>query len=560
MAHKLRLASGLVILSFVVLHFSNHVAAIVSLQAAESTRALFHGLWGNAVGGLALYGALIVHFVLALKSLLARRTLRLPFWELAQLALGLIFIPLIAAHAVATRGAEEILSVPPEYARTVFFIWADNVEISKQSVLIVITWAHAALGLHFWLRLKPWYAQASHLLSAFYLLFPVLVLIGFYRAGKDSEVEMTGGELALSMARLGVGPEEYATFVANGERWVWVVSGVCLGSVLLVRFVRRIVAERKATFLVEHPNATNVRGTIGQSLLETLRANGIPHASVCGGRGRCTTCRVRIGTGLEHLEDPSPTEKAALDRIGAEPTVRLACQTHPLSHVSVTPLVPLGSARLHATAKGGVQGTERVITVLFVDLRGSTKLGQARLPYDVLFVLNQFFSEMASSLRETEGHYAQFNGDGLMAIYGRTGSTAAGARAALQGAAAMLRRLENLNRRLGRELSEPLRVGIGVHTGEAIVGTMGPPESPIYSAIGDNVNVAARLEALTKELSCLIVVSAETAKQAELPTDALRREDVSIRGRSGTFSVYALNDVAELGVQAGPGKAVLRAG
>src|SRR5690606_28568736 len=124
--------------------------------------------------------------------------------------------------------------------------------------------------------------------------------------------------------------------------------------------------------------------------------------------------------------------------------------------------------------RGGVNGREQKVVILFIDLRGSTRLGERRLPYDVLFILNQFFAEMAGALNATGGHYAQFNGDGLMALYGLAGDTRAGARQALAGGADMLRRLAVLNDVLRGELDEPLRIGVGIHCGDAIVGTMGP--------------------------------------------------------------------------------------
>lgn len=95
---------------------------------------------------------------------------------------------------------------------------------------------------------------------------------------------------------------------------------------------------------------------------------------------------------------------------------------------------------------------------------------------------------------------------------------------------------------LALELKEPLRMGIGIHSGLAIVGSMGPPATPIISAIGDNVNVAARLEAQTKELDAALVISVETAQQAELDVSAFERHDVAVRGRQSNLEVYAVKD------------------
>ena len=137
------------------------------------------------------------------------------------------------------------------------------------------------------------------------------------------------------------------------------------------------------------------------------------------------------------------------------------------------------------------------------------------MPYDVLFILNQFFNEMNRALEATGGHYSNFTGDGLMAIYGLDAADPAlSVTQALRGAAEMLRRLELLNAQLKIELKEPLRIGIGIHHGEAIVGAMGPPRSQIVTAIGDTVNTTARLEGLTKDYDCLLILSERAAQAA----------------------------------------------
>jgi class 3 adenylate cyclase len=91
--------------------------------------------------------------------------------------------------------------------------------------------------------------------------------------------------------------------------------------------------------------------------------------------------------------------------------------------------------------RGGLEGSERLITVMFVDLRGSTTIGEARLPYDVLYLLNRFFHEMTRALVASNGHYSQFTGDGLMALYGlHDADPKRGAADALRGAREMVSR------------------------------------------------------------------------------------------------------------------------
>jgi adenylate cyclase len=186
------------------------------------------------------------------------------------------------------------------------------------------------------------------------------------------------------------------------------------------------------------------------------------------------------------------------------------------------------------------------VVAMFVDLRGSTRLAESRLPYDVVFIMNQFFAEMYAALRATNGYYAQFRGDGLLALYGLESDIAQACRDAMRGAAEMQRRLELLSQSLKSELAEPLKIGIGAHAGVAIVGTMGPPEAPIYSAIGDNINIAARFEGMTKAYECVLVVSAETLAQAGLDPRNAPLHRVRVRGRNERMSVYAISDARSL--------------
>jgi adenylate cyclase len=283
-------------------------------------------------------------------------------------------------------------------------------------------------------------------------------------------------------------------------------------------------------------------GAAGSSLLEAIRESGIAHASVCGGRARCTTCRVRIASGLQHLPPPAALETEALARIGADPNVRLACQVRPRADVWVTPLVPAHANSAMARRPGGVGGRERQVVAMFVDLRGSTALGEARLPYDVVFILNQFFAEMAEALAATGGHYAQFAGDGLLALYGLETEIGPACRQALDGAALMQRHMDRLNTRLAPELAEPLRIGIGVHAGLAIVGNMGPPAAPIISAVGDPINAAARLESLSKHYGCTLVVSLDTLRLAGLPIPDAPVHRARVRGKTLHIDVLAVDD------------------
>ena len=277
------------------------------------------------------------------------------------------------------------------------------------------------------------------------------------------------------------------------------------------------------------------------SVLEVSRMARRAHMSVCGGRARCTTCRVQIAEAAGELPEPGELESNALRRIGAPNNVRLACQLRPQVDLTVQPLLYPSIVATTLTEAAQEFGEEREVTILFVDIRGSTSLAETRLPYDVIFVLNALFAALAEAVEKSTGYYSNFTGDGLMALFGLDGKRAEGAKAALSCALAMFQALDSLNQRLAGELETPLAIGIGIHTGQAIVGRMGPPKTPIISAIGDSVNIAARLERTTREMGVPLVVSAETLRAAGLHASATLTQ-VPLRGRAGTMQVIALDE------------------
>ena len=544
LVRRLRVYTGLILAAYVVSHFINHSLGLLSLDAMEAYRRVNAAVWQSAIGGVALYGSFVVHGYLALYALFRRTTLRMPWWEALQLSLGLLIPPLIAIHVIGTRVSPWLLDFEVDYPWILYVQWSNARSLVQQPLLVLVVWSHLVVGLHFWLRLKSWYPRALPLLYALAVLLPVLALLGFARAGSEVMALATDPETRSAItAGWNDAPREGRRFILGLESKALWTMGVLLVLVLAAREIRRQLRRRRKFFYaLVHPTAGSVTARGGQTVLEALRGAGIAHASVCGGRARCTTCRVRVGAGLEHLPAPDQLEATALERIGAAENVRLACQTRPSRDLHITPLLPANASAADAQRPGGVGGHEQSVAVMFVDLRASTKLGEERLPYDVVFILNQFFAEMSEALRETRGHYAQFSGDGLMALYGLESDMAGGCRDALLGASAMVKRLEDLNRRLAGELQEPLRVGIGIHCGEAIVGTMGPPSSPNLSAIGDNINIAARLEAQCKTYGVTLVVSEDAARQAGIDLSPFQMHAAPVRGREEPVMVYAVRD------------------
>src|SRR5690242_15806445 len=320
---RLRLASGLAIACFVVPHFLNHSLGVVSVDAMDRARVVLAAAWRSAPGTILLYGALLTHFALALASLYRRTTLRMPAWEAAQIVLGLAIPPLLVAHIVGTRLTWWFLGHTINYERIVGLLWSDSWSAARQSLLLVIVWLHLAFGLHYWLRLQRWYPAAQPAAFAAALLVPAMALAGFAAAGNELRPVIESVGIQAYVPELAQMTDDDRARLAAWRDGLVLAFWALLAATLLARWLR---VRLGGTYELRHSSGRVISAPIGRSILEALRDEGVPHASVCGGRARCTTCRVRIGDGLAALAAPSRMEAEALARIDAPPNVRLACQ------------------------------------------------------------------------------------------------------------------------------------------------------------------------------------------------------------------------------------------
>jgi adenylate cyclase len=546
-----RLVSGLVLFAFVLCHFGSHIVLIASVPAAQHAFGVLMWFWLTGPGTLLLATALTVHVLNALWSIYIRRYLRMPAWEIAQISLGLAIPALIIIHIVGTKIADDFYGTDSSYASVLASHWLGRplllgapFFVFLHIAAILTVWIHACIGLHFWLRTKSWYAPWLPVLGTTAILIPALAIAGYISGGNQIVRDAQDPDFVRELIQ-----ETNVTPAVIAKVWHDIRIGFAIYAGLVVLpFVARLVRQLFHT-IHRTPRLTHAIGRTmsvlpGATVLETLRANGISHASVCGGRARCTTCRIRVTDGLAALPEPQGLEAMALSRIGASDGIRLACQLRPTSDISVLPLLTADATATYGLIRAGSEGSERLVTVMFIDLRGSTTLGEARMPYDVLFILNQFFDEMSKALAATGGHYSNFTGDGLMAIYGlETADPGTSAMQALRGAREVLLRLDKVNARLKADLKEPLRIGVGIHFGEAIVGAMGPPRSQIITAIGDTVNTTARLEGLTKDYNCSLILSQAAAQATGLKLDGHDLHQTTVKGRTGSIAFYALNEV-----------------
>jgi adenylate cyclase len=528
---KLALGSGLILFVFAATHFLNTALGLVHLETMhqfQDVRLLVTRSWP---GTIILAGALALHVLLALYKVARRATWRMPLWEFVQITLGLAIPFFLFPHIVNTRVASSAFGVNDNYLYELARLWPASALI--QSMLLVMVWLHGCLGIHFWLRLYEPYRAIQPFLLFVALAIPLAALGGFMVSGRAVAALIENPEMLARVKELTRWPNAAdGDALANYRFLVRVVFAAALALAFAFACWRYFARLATPKLVIKFQGGPTVRVAPGATLLEISRMHKVPHAAICGGRSRCSTCRVRVDEGADGLAPPIFSEAFTLSSIGAPENVRLACQIRPTKSITVTRLLRPETAGpkdadLLETDSAGV---EKPLVAMFLDLRDFTQMSQGRLPYDVVYILNEFFAATGGAITEEGGWIDKFLGDGLLAIFGQHEGVEAGCRQALRAARAIDLALDHVNAKLEAEIGRPLRVGIGLHAGPLLIGRIGYGESIDLTVVGNTVNVASRLESLTKEKGFQIVLSRTVADYAGWSTGDIPRAMVSVRG------------------------------
>ncbi|WP_170478439.1 adenylate/guanylate cyclase domain-containing protein [Ruegeria arenilitoris] len=540
-ATRLRIATGLVLFVFAFFHFINIGLGLFHTDLLHGMQESRQLVSRHNVFSAIFYVALFIHAALALLSLAQRRTLRMPFSMALQAVLGLLIPVQLIAHIVQTRYAHEIYDVNDEMGYIIILMWPSTA-IWMQSLLILLVWIHGCIGLHMWLRLTAWWRAIVPYLIGFAVFVP-----GFALAGVLTEGRRLWADFADPLLREQYiehynwpSPEEFdALFgVTDTSMTVFWLALALTGLTYLGRKFWR----RRHSVRVRYVNGPEVVSEKGMTLLEISQANGVPHTALCGGKGRCTTCRIFVEDGGDQLPAPSDIEARSLSAVGAPDGMRLACQVRPTAPLTVFRVFRPdgGRGRAHAS-----QGQERQLAVLFLDMRGFTALTAGQLPYDIVFLLNRFFDAIVPAITANGGTVDKYMGDGLLAMF-ETRDAASSALAGLNAAAGVGHALERFNQQLKAEGSPEIRIGMGLHSGDLVLGEIGAAKHAPRTIIGDAVNVASRLEAETKALRVELLVSQSVLLAAGLDTNPDELRDFQLRGVSESVPALPVERASDL--------------
>jgi adenylate cyclase len=443
-----------------------------------------------------------------------------------------MILPHFFEAGVGPRAANGIM----RYRAELPLLWPDVAV--KQSLLLLVVWTHGCIGLHQWLKGEAWWRRNIPLLSGLATLVPALALAGFVVGAREVERLKLTVPLPYSRSDLPVWQAHAATASH--------ASLAALTLALAFALASAAAAHRRRRLAVCYRPGPKVMSAPGLTLLEISRANRVPHLSVCGGKARCSTCRVRVLDGAEGLAPPSEAEAALLKRIGADADVRLACQIRPRQALTVTRLLNPGTAApaLH----GGLEaaGVVRVAAVLFLDIRGFTALSEAKLAFDIVYILNTFFAEAGRAVEASGGRVDKYMGDGMMALFEHADGLGPATRNAFSAVMAINSALTRVNARLEGEIGAPLSVAMGLHGGRLVSGRIGYGEAGRPTVIGRVVNIASRLESLAKARDVELALSLDCARAAGLAMAGLVTEAADLRGLDSSFPVALVPCVADL--------------
>jgi adenylate cyclase len=546
---QVRLICGVILFSYVVSHFLNHALGNISVDAMQAGIYYHIAFWRFLPVAIVFYTAALTHMGLGIYALYQRRQFRWKAIEPLQLVLGLSIPALVMAHVVGVRLGQTLFGHQKLYPQElyVFFVGSPN-RLWTMTILLVIAWVHGCIGIYFWLRLKSFFKRAAPYLLAAAVLIPTLALLGIFQGGRSVAADATDGEWRTQNLT-----RQFGT-AAEGDMLERITDGLTfgyfglLGLALLARGARALRERRGGMIALSYGNGKTVRVPKGLSVLEASLRHNVPHASVCGGRARCSTCRIRVIGDHGDLPEPSQREAFVLTRVGTtDPSIRLACQLRPTSDLSFFQLFTPHTLSANGQASTPARiGQERYLVSLFVDMRGSTQLAEKRLPFDTVFIVNRFLGAVSQAVIENGGQPNQFVGDGMLALFGLTADPQTACRQALKAAAGIATHVDELNELLSHDLRQPIRFGIGIHGGEVIIGDIGYRDHIVFTALGDAVNVAARLQDMTKTLACEAIVSEEVRRTAGVADGALPQQEVAIRGRDEPMAVRVVADTRQL--------------
>jgi adenylate cyclase len=546
---QLRIYTGSLLFFYALTHLLNHSVNVVSIEVADFVREnYFHLIWKNPVAYFLLYASLAIHIILGFYSILTKKSFKITGREWIQILFPVLALLVLLQH-IAGGFLLTRFEVDIKYSLLYALLSSDPNELVAGAVLfslmVIFIWVHGVIGIHGLLKFNfKSYQRYMFGFKFIYWFVPIGAVLGFIAGLRETSVlatiENLKGNENFIMSFFGAIPQEAFAYIAPVEPLVMNNYPVFVLAVLFLCILNVVRARYFGRIKISYPGGNEFSVPRGTTILEASRLAGIPHVSVCGGKGRCTTCRVKVVSGIEDVSEPNAHEARVIKRLGLDADVRLACQLKPSKNLSVIPLINPETKEIKTRSPVGLSGKEKETVVVFIDLREFTKLSEKKLPYDVVYILNKYYSVCGEIIESNKGRLDKFIGDGIMAIFDGSENSSENCKNSIKTAQMISNAIKDLNIEMKSDFSEELRFGIGIHVGNTIVGMMGYGQTVSETVVGDNVNIAARLEEMNKKYGSELVVSKDVLVAANINTNQFTNEKIKIRGRKEELEIYSL--------------------
>ncbi|MFC1665109.1 2Fe-2S iron-sulfur cluster-binding protein [Pseudomonadota bacterium] len=542
---NIRIVTGLVIYVYVTTHLLNLSLGLVSLEQMESWRPVIMAPWQSMVGVVLLYGSLLTHMCLGFEALYHRRTLRMSSFDTIQLVLALLLPPLVVIHVLGSRVVSTMVDFQPTYSWILMIYWKwTPVAGLRQVGVVLAAWIHGCMGLYYWMRLKSWWPRASLLLYPAAFIIPVLALLGFVEAGKEILILAKDPQWLASLRSSAASIDKETTAGLYQLEKVLLISYVVILSMVLsarwFRLLRIRAVESENSTKISYINGPTVTSIPGLSILEISRANALPHASVCGGRGRCATCRVRIKHGAEYLSPAQADELKLLEKVGAAVDVRLACQATVIAgSMTVHRLLPAPRESQVVNLLDYVSGEEQQVIVMSISCLGIAEiLDNSGLPSPS--VLDQYIGDCIDGIQAESGQLVSADASSVVASFHSETSLSNFAEAAYKIAGNAIESFNQIKKQLQQQVildsTNVIRLDITLHVGRAIL-----PKLEVLNVaskvVGEAIDELNRLREIKRTSSVLL--SDDFATLLDLNTDGWKSIELSeLSERFSTRKVY----------------------
>ena len=294
------------------------------------------------------------------------------------------------------------------------------------------------------------------------------------------------------------------------------------------------------------PDDKLIKVDMNETLLTASLRNNVPHLSACGGVGKCSTCRVEIIDGLDNCSKRSLLEEKLAEKLKFPDQIRLACQTKISGNISYRRLL-LDKRDLNHNSqvthkKLESVGTIRNLSIMFCDIKGFTPFSESLSAYDVIFILNRYFSIMREVIIKNGGEINNYIGDAILAIFGLNETRQQTLRAT-NAALEMIHRMDEFKKYLIKAYGSDFDIRVGIHYGEVIVGSVGYGEDKKLTVIGDAVNIASRIESINKDAGTRLLVSDDAYNEIKENVDVRNFLRLKLRGTSNLITLHEIQRV-----------------